>query len=84
MYVEIGGLRKFFSMQKGVGRVAYDFISEGAEEVLSDLSDPLAKYITWVDKNIGENYNDVVKGLPKTFLVGGSVERETVDIRTRL
>jgi len=47
--------------QKGVGRVAYNFISEGAEEVLSDLTDPLAKYLTGVDKNVGENYNEVFK-----------------------
>lgn len=59
--------------QKGVGRVAYNFVSEGAEEVLSDLSDPLAKYLTGVDKNVGENYNEVFKGLPETFFVGGSV-----------
>ena len=59
--------------QKGVGRVAYNFISEGAEEALSDLTDPLAKYLTGVDKNVGENYNDTIKGLPQTFLVGGSV-----------
>ena len=59
--------------QKGVGRVAYNFISEGAEEVLSDLTDPMAKYLTGVDKNVGENYNDTIKGLPQTFLVGGSV-----------
>jgi hypothetical protein len=59
--------------QKGVGRVAYNFISEGAEEVLSDLTDPMAKYLTGVDKNVGENYKETFKGLPKTFLVGGSV-----------
>ena len=46
---------------------------EGAEEVLSDLTDPLAKYITGVDKNVGENYNEVMSGLGKTFMVGGTV-----------
>ncbi len=56
-----------------MGKLAYNFISEGAEEVLSDLTDPLAKYLTGVDKNVGENYNDTIKGLPQTFLVGGSV-----------
>jgi len=59
--------------RSGVGRVAYNFVSEGAEEVLSDLTDPLAKYLTGVDKNVEENYNEVFKSLPKTFLVGGSV-----------
>ena len=53
--------------------MAYNFISEGAEEVLSDLSDPLAKYLTGVDKNVGENYKETFKGLPETFFVGGSV-----------
>jgi hypothetical protein len=53
--------------------VAYNFVSEGAEEVVSDLTDPLAKYLTGVDKNVGENYNEVFKGLPETFLIGGSV-----------
>ena len=75
--------------QKGVGRAAYTFISEGAEEVLSDLADPLTKYITGVDKNVGENYNEVMSGLGKTFMVGGTVgavmgsAQDTVISRTK-
>ncbi len=56
---------------KGVGKVAETFVSEGAEEVLSDLANPALKYVTGVDKNIGQNYVDAVKGLPETFVVGG-------------
>lgn len=56
---------------KGVGKVAETFVSEGAEEVLSDLANPALKYVTGVDKNIGQNYVDAFKGLPETFVVGG-------------
>ena len=58
---------------KGLGKVALDFASEAGEEVLSDLIDPLNRYITGVDKNIGENYKEAVSNLPKTALVGGTV-----------
>ena len=56
---------------KGIGKVAETFVSEGAEEVLSDLANPALKYVTGVDKNIGQNYIDAIKGLPETFVVGG-------------
>lgn len=56
---------------KGIGKVAETFVSEGAEEVLSDLANPALKYVTGVDKNIGQNYVDAVKGLPETFVIGG-------------
>ena len=56
---------------KGIGKVAETFVSEGAEEVLSDLANPALKYVTGVDKNIGQNYVDAFKGLPETFVVGG-------------
>lgn len=56
---------------KGIGKVAETFVSEGAEEVLSDLANPALKYVTGVDKNIGQNYIDAIKGLPETFVIGG-------------
>ena len=58
---------------KGLGKVALDFASEAGEEVLSDFVDPLNRYLTGVDKNIGENYKEAVSNLPKTALVGGTV-----------
>ena len=56
---------------KGIGKVAETFVSEGAEEALSDLANPALKYVTGVDKNIGQNYIDAIKGLPETFVIGG-------------
>ena len=64
-------LGKFTS--KGIGKVAETFISEGFEESLTDLVDPALQYATDVDKNIGENYKEAIKGLPQTFLIGGTV-----------
>lgn len=64
-------LGKFTS--KGIGKVAETFISEGFEESLTDLVDPALQYATGVDKNIGENYKEAIKGLPQTFLIGGTV-----------
>ena len=64
-------LGKFFS--SGIGKVAETFISEAGEEVVSDLADPALKYATGVDKNIGENYKETFKGLPRTALLGGTI-----------
>ncbi len=64
-------LGKFTS--KGIGKVAETFISEGVEESLTDLIDPALQYATGVDKNIGKNYKEAIKGLPQTFLIGGTV-----------
>ena len=57
----------------GLGKVAETFISEAGEEVMSDLADPALKYATGVDKNIGENYKETFKGLPRTALLGGTI-----------
>lgn len=66
------GLGKVLS--KGMGKVAGDFISEGAEEVLADTLNPLVKKGTGVDKrSLKEQYSEVVPGLGETFLVGGTV-----------
>ncbi len=64
-------LGKFFSSV--IGKVAETFISEAGEEVVSDLADPALKYATGVDKNIGENYKETIKGLPRTALLGGTI-----------
>ena len=66
------GLGKVLS--KGMGKVAGDFISEGAEEVLADTLNPLVKKGTGVDKrSLKEQYSEVVPGLKETFLIGGTV-----------
>lgn len=66
------GLGKFLS--KGAGKLVGDFVSDGAEEVLSDTLNPLAKKATGVDtRSLKEQYGEVVPGLGKTFLVGGTV-----------
>ena len=57
----------------GLGELAETFISEAGEEVMSDLADPALKYATGVDKNIGENYKETIKGLPRTALLGGTI-----------
>ena len=61
------GVEKFAS--KGAGKVVYSFASEGFEEVLADLADPLIKKATGVDKDATID----VSQLPKTFLIGGAV-----------
>ncbi len=64
-------LGKFAS--SGLGEVAETFISEAGEEMASDLADPALKYATGIDKNIGENYKETIKGLPRTALLGGTI-----------
>ncbi|MBQ8566487.1 MAG: hypothetical protein IJ445_02740 [Clostridia bacterium] len=58
----------------GIGKFVGDFVSEGTEEVISDLSSPLAKKAMGVDnRSLKEQYGEVRKGLGETFLVGGTV-----------
>lgn len=56
------------AISTGVGKAAYTFVSEGMEEVLSDLLNPVAKRITGVDEEATVDWGE----LPKTFLVGGA------------
>ena len=56
-------------ISKGAGKVAFSFASEGLEEVVADLLDPVNKRITGVNTEATVNWAE----LPKTFLVGGSV-----------
>lgn len=56
------------AISTGIGKAAYTFVSEGMEEVLSDLLNPVAKRITGVDKGATVDWGQ----LPKTFLVGGA------------
>ncbi len=56
------------AISTGIGKAAYTFVSEGMEEVLSDLLNPVAKRITGVDKDATVDWGQ----LPKTFLVGGA------------
>lgn len=57
--------------RKGVGKLAYTFVSEGAEEILSDLLDPVNKKIFGIDETDPTDWGEVFRGLPETFVVGG-------------
>ena len=62
------------AVSKGVGKVAFDAASEGAEEVVSDVViDPGLKYVTGVDDNIGENYKQAIEDAPEIFGTGVAV-----------
>lgn len=61
------GTDKYIS--KGVGKAVYSFASEGLEEVVADLLDPVNKRITGVDSEATVDWAN----LPKTFLIGGAV-----------
>ena len=50
------------------GKIATTFLGEGLEEVASDITDPLLKKATGVDKNAKVDWSN----LPRTFLVGGA------------
>ena len=50
------------------GKIATTFLGEGLEEVASDITDPLLKKATGVDKNAKVDWYN----LPRTFLVGGA------------
>ena len=57
-------------VSKGAGKLAYTFVSEGVEEVLSDIADPINKKV-W---GVADTFEmPTVKDLGKTFVVGGSV-----------
>ncbi|MBQ3019149.1 MAG: hypothetical protein IJD77_01000 [Clostridia bacterium] len=69
----IGGSKvgQVFGKQLGkttAGKIGVSFVSEGLEEVASDLLDPGLQRVTGVDKNAKWD----LKGLPKTFAVGGA------------
>lgn len=58
------------------GKMIAGFLSEGMEEVLSDVADPLWKKITFdYDMNLGEEYSskDFWSGVAQSFIVGGLV-----------
>ena len=59
-------------VRRGIGKLAYNFASEGVEEILADLIDPINKQVFGIDKDAMSNYGEVLKGLPKTFVVGGA------------
>lgn len=71
------GADKYVS--QGLGKAAYTFVSEGIEESIMDLISPGLK----VGFDIGDakeryshwdgGWEDVIKGIPKTFVVGGAV-----------
>ena len=69
----LSGTKLGKAASSGLGKVAETFISEAGEEVMSDLADPALKYATGVDKNIGENYKETFKELPRTALLGGTI-----------
>ena len=53
--------------KSGLGKAASMFLSEGAEEVASDIVNPALKRITGVDDEATIDF----KQLPETFLIGG-------------
>ncbi|MBE6656256.1 MAG: hypothetical protein E7609_05260 [Ruminococcaceae bacterium] len=59
-------------VRRGIGKVAYNFASEGVEEILADLVDPINKQVFGIDEDAMSNYGEVLKGLPKTFVIGGA------------
>lgn len=61
------GVAKAFPSK--TGQRVYNFASEGLEEVIADLLDPVNKRVTGVDKEAKIDWAE----LPKTFLVGGAV-----------
>lgn len=66
--------------RKGIGKAMYTFGSEGLEEALTDVIQPGIKggfdigtaREDYFGKDAGENWGEVLKGLPKTFAVGGA------------
>ena len=54
--------------KSALGKIGVSFVSEGLEEVASDLLDPALKRITGVDKNATVDWAN----LPRTFAVGGA------------
>lgn len=67
----IAGTKLGKATSKGLGKFAMNAASEGVEELITDVGiDPGLKYITGVDKNVGENYLNAVQNAPRTFGTG--------------
>jgi len=61
-------------LSRGIGKVAFDAVGEGLEEVISDVGiDPGLKFVTGVDRNIGENYKQAIGNAPEIFGTGAAV-----------
>ena len=58
---------------KGLGKAVTGAVSEGVEELGSDFADPVNKWITGVDTEIGANFREAVKNIPRTFAMGATV-----------
>ncbi len=58
---------------KGLGKAITGAVSEGVEELGSDFTDPVNKWITGVDTEIGANFRAAVKNIPRTFAMGATV-----------
>ena len=58
---------------KGLGKAITGAVSEGVEELGSDFADPVNKWITGVDTEIGANFRAAVKNIPRTFIMGATV-----------
>ena len=68
-------------VRSGVGKIAYNFASEGLEEVIADVASGVNKGVFNTRDEEGnvlqrvgnQDWGEIVKNLPKTFAVGGSV-----------
>ena len=58
---------------KGLGKAITGAVSEGVEELGSDFADPVNKWITGVDTEIGANFREALKNIPRTFAMGATV-----------
>ena len=58
---------------KGLGKAITGAVSEGVEELGSGFADPVNKWVTGVDTDIGANFRKAYKESGKTFLMGATV-----------
>ena len=58
---------------KGVGKAVTGAVSEGVEELGSGFADPVNKWITGVDTDIGANFRQALQEAPRTFAMGATV-----------
>lgn len=58
---------------KGLGKAITGAVSEGVEELGSDFADPVNKWITGVDTDIGANFRKALKNTGRTFSMGATV-----------
>ena len=58
---------------KGLGKAITGAVSEGVEELGSDFADPVNKWVTGVDTDIGANFRKAYEESGKTFLMGATV-----------